>query len=110
MVGGILVLVLMTLSMFAEFFAPYPLNKYNSQISLTPPTQIHFVDQDGSFHLRPFIYKMSEKIDPATGQPAYDPVTFLTIFEMDEVGAGIIVILAIIVSSIYFWRVRARFE
>ena len=83
-IGGILVLVLLTLSMFAEFFAPYPLNKYDSQISLTPPTPIHFFDAEGRFHLRPFIYKMSEKIDPATGQPAYDPVTFLTIFEMDE--------------------------
>lgn len=83
-VGGILVLVLLTLSLFAEFFAPYPLNQYNSQISLTPPTQIHWIDAEGRFHLRPFIYKMSEKIDPATGQPAYDPVTFLTIFEMDE--------------------------
>ena len=83
-IGGILVLVLLTLSMFAEFFAPYPLNKYDSQISLTPPTPIHFFDAEGRFHLRPFIYKMSEKIDPATGQPAYDPVTFLTIFGMDE--------------------------
>lgn len=82
-IGGILVVVLLTLAIFAEFFAPYPLNQYNSQISLTPPTKIHFFDEEGRFHLRPFIYKMSEKIDPATGQPAYDPVTFLTIFEMD---------------------------
>lgn len=82
-IGGIFVLVLLTLAFFAEFFAPYPLNKYNSQISLIPPTKIHFFDAEGNFHLRPFIYKMSEKIDPATGQPAYDPVTFLTIFELD---------------------------
>ena len=54
-IGGILVLVLLTLSMFAEFFAPYPLNKYDSQISLTPPTPIHFFDAEGRFHLRPFI-------------------------------------------------------
>jgi peptide/nickel transport system permease protein len=83
-VGGILVVILLTLALFAEFFAPYPLNKYNSQISLIPPTQIHFVDAEGRFHLRPFIYKISEKIDPVTGQLAYDPVTFLTIFELDE--------------------------
>ena len=82
--GAILVIILLTLAIFAEFFAPYPLDKYNSQISLIPPTKIHFFDAEGRFHLRPFIYKMSEKIDPATGQPAYDPVTFLTIFEMDE--------------------------
>ncbi len=83
-IGGILVVILLTLAFFAEFFAPYPLDKYNSQISLIPPTEIHFVDATGRFHLRPFIYKMSEKIDPATGKPAYDPVTFLTLFEMDE--------------------------
>jgi len=81
--GGILVVILLTLAFFAEFFAPYPLDKYNSQISLIPPTPIHFIDAEGRFHLRPFIYKISEKIDPKTGQPAYDPVTFLTIFEMD---------------------------
>ncbi len=83
-VGGILVVILLTLAFFAEFFAPYPLNKYNSQISLIPPTPIHFIDAEGRFHLRPFIYKISEKVDPVTGQLAYDPVTFLTIFEMDE--------------------------
>jgi peptide/nickel transport system permease protein len=83
-IGGFLVLLLACLAIFAEFFAPYPLNKFDSKISLVPPTKIHFFDKEGNFHLRPFVYKMAEKIDPATGKPAYDPITFLTIFELDE--------------------------
>jgi len=59
------ILVLLYLSaIFADFIAPYPYDLQNRKYSLCPPTTIHFVDKDGRFHLRPFVYKM-ELINPS---------------------------------------------
>ena len=70
-VGGLLVLILGFLAIFAEFFAPYPLDKFNSQNSFIPPTPIHFFDKDGNFHWRPFVYAQVVELDPKTFVPIW---------------------------------------
>jgi len=40
----------------ADFISPYPYDCQYRQYSLCPPTKIHFIDKNGKFHLRPFIY------------------------------------------------------
>src|SRR4051812_27797704 len=54
--GGLVVSMLALLAIFAEFFAPYPLLYTNARDAFIPPTRIHFVDEAGSIHLRPFVY------------------------------------------------------
>ncbi len=51
---------------FAEFAAPYDPRLPNEGYQYLPPQKIHFVDENGKFHLRPFIYKMTTAIDMKT--------------------------------------------
>lgn len=67
-IGGFIVLLLAILALFAEFFAPYPLKMTNAQNAFIPPTRIHFFDEEGNFHLRPFVYKYEDEIDLTTFQ------------------------------------------
>jgi peptide/nickel transport system permease protein len=53
LVAALLVLHLVVL--FAGFFAPYDLAHQNRELPFAPPTQIHFVDAEGTFHLRPSV-------------------------------------------------------
>jgi peptide/nickel transport system permease protein len=62
-VGGIILLVLYTVMIFAEFFAPY---HYDSEVrthSYMPPTKFHFFDEQGNFHLLPIFYERSFQFD-----------------------------------------------
>lgn len=47
---------------FAEFFSPYLVNQESDYVEARPQWP-HFVDQDGQFHLRPFVYGLEETID-----------------------------------------------
>ena len=66
-IGGLFVLILGILAIFAEFFAPYPLTMTNARNAFIPPTRIHFF-HEGQFYLQPFVYKSVEAIDPKTFQ------------------------------------------
>ena len=67
-VGGIMVLVLMLLAIFAEFFATKDLYVSDLNSTYMPPMQIHFIDTQGHFHLRPFVYKIVNTLDANTFQ------------------------------------------
>lgn len=67
-VGGLMVVMLIVLAMFPEFFSPYNLYATALGDSYTPPTQIRFFDADGYFQFRPFVYKQTLEIDPTTYQ------------------------------------------
>ena len=49
-------------ALFAEFFSPYLVNQQSDYVEARPQWP-HFVDQDGNFHLRPFVYGLEKKID-----------------------------------------------
>jgi peptide/nickel transport system permease protein len=51
------------------FFAPYDYSTQDRELSYAPPSRIHFVDHDGRFHFRPFVYSMAQS------QQAYDAFT-----------------------------------
>ncbi len=48
-IGGLFVIVLAMLAIFADFFAPYPLHMTNARNAFIPPTRVHFIDADGNF-------------------------------------------------------------
>jgi len=47
----------------ASFLAPYGMDDERRDHSYQPPTHIHFWDEAGKFHLRPFVYATSYEFD-----------------------------------------------
>ena len=43
--------------LLAGFFAPYRFDTQNRLLAFAPPTRLHFVDTQGKFHFRPFVYR-----------------------------------------------------
>ncbi|MBX2998185.1 MAG: ABC transporter permease [Caldilineaceae bacterium] len=70
-VGGLMVAMLLLLAIFADFFAPYPLTQTNARNAFIPPTKIHFIDSEGNFHLRPFVYEQVVEVDMRTFAPIW---------------------------------------
>ncbi len=70
-VGGIL-LIVMYFSFVAvpEFISPYDLERRSEYTEARPQT-IRFVDQNGKFHLRPFVYGLERKVDPVARRRSY---------------------------------------
>ncbi len=56
-IGLTLLGVLYLLSLLGGFIAPYNHRSQAKDTPFLPPTRIHFVDAQGGFHLRPFIYR-----------------------------------------------------
>ena len=82
-----LLIILYTVAIFAEFFAPYgPFSR--KEHVLAPPTAIHFIDENGTFHLRPFVYKVTNELNLDTFQREYTEDTsekyFLRFFTSGE--------------------------
>ena len=65
-IGALMVLMLVILAIFADFFSPTSISGIDLQASFIPPQRIHFLDTEGKFHLRPFVYNYVYTLDPAT--------------------------------------------
>jgi peptide/nickel transport system permease protein len=65
-VGGLMVLMLVVLAIFADFFSPISIYEINLKASFIPPQVVHFIDHEGKFHLRPFVYNYVYTLDPKT--------------------------------------------
>ncbi len=74
-VGGLMVLTLVILAVFSDFFSPTDPLELNMQASFTPPQRIHFVDAEGRFHLRPFTYLQVIELAPETYEPLWSEDT-----------------------------------
>lgn len=70
-IGGIILIILYLMILFADFIAPYDMTKKNSEYIYAPPTKIHFIDGEGNFSLRPFVYQIEKKRDPITLELSY---------------------------------------
>ena len=67
-VAAIMLIILYTIVIFADFFAPYGMLTSHTFHLYAPPqlTKIRFVDNEGNFHLRPFMYRQVAVRDPKT--------------------------------------------
>lgn len=54
----VLLLALHAIVIFAGFFAPYDPTEQDRKSPYLPPIRIHFVDTQGHFHARPFVYSL----------------------------------------------------
>lgn len=70
-VGGVLiVLYYFCCVLFPEFFAPYLKNTESIYLEARP-TFPHFIDSEGNFSLRPFVYGLKQELDAATRTRTY---------------------------------------
>jgi peptide/nickel transport system permease protein len=67
-VGALMVLMLVILAIFADFFSPTSLSATDLSSAFIPPQKVHFIDEQGNFHLRPFVYNYVYILDPDTFQ------------------------------------------
>jgi len=68
--GGIILIIFYIIAMFHGFFSTYDINTRFSSFVYCPPQRIHFFDRE-KFHLRPFVYKLKEIMDPKTWRRTY---------------------------------------
>ena len=64
MVGLTVLAAFYFLALFCEFVAVADPYKRHSQYLYAPPQRIRFVDHEGTFHLRPFVYAYKRHINP----------------------------------------------
>jgi peptide/nickel transport system permease protein len=69
--GGTMLAIFYFVAIFCEFFSPYDIYKRHTSYIYCPPQRIHFFDQKGNLHLRPFVYELKRKIDPITWERIY---------------------------------------
>ncbi len=68
-VGGFMVLGLIFLAIFADFFSPTTIYGIDLDSSFIPPQVVHFFnDANGQFHIGPFVYNMEYTLNPKTFQ------------------------------------------
>ncbi len=75
MLSLLVVVFLYSLAIFAEFFAINDHHKRHVSYAKAPPQALHFVDEQGNFHLVPFIYELNQKLDMDTLQRIYTEET-----------------------------------
>lgn len=63
LIGGAILIILYSMSLFADFIAPYSLDTSDRAKFYHPPTIPRFVDGSGRLHWRPFVYDM-QLVDP----------------------------------------------
>lgn len=69
--GGIVLIIFYILAIFCEFFSPYDIYKRHTEYLYCPPQKIHFFDEKGNFHFRPFVYGLKRNIDPISWRKIY---------------------------------------
>jgi peptide/nickel transport system permease protein len=63
-IGGIVLILLYSIALFAPFLAPYdPLSQNPGEVtaSFHPPMKLRWKDTRGNFHIRPFVYQTQSK-------------------------------------------------
>lgn len=74
-VGGVTIgLFYFVCFLFAEFFAPYPLDYFHRGYMAAPPQvpRLAFTDEEGRFRPHLFVYGLTAKVDPVTFRRTYE--------------------------------------
>ncbi len=69
--GGTILIIFYTLAIFCEFFSTYDIYKRYTGYIYCQPQRIHFFDEEGNFHFRPFVYGLERTTDPKTWSRIY---------------------------------------
>lgn len=71
--GTIMLIVLYLLAIFADFFSAYDYLEKSQDYVLLPPQLPRFVDAQGRFHLRPFVYGTETVLDVHNLRYVHEP-------------------------------------
>jgi len=71
--------ILLILGIFAEFISPNTPFTRDSKYIIGPPQAIHWIDAQGKFHFRPFVYEAVGKRNPVTFRMTYEDNTVVMI-------------------------------
>lgn len=71
MLALVVIIVFYATAIFAEFLSPYDPRSFERDHTLMPPQKLHFVDEDGAFHFIPFIYAVTQEMNPETWEISY---------------------------------------
>jgi peptide/nickel transport system permease protein len=72
-IGSAILIVFYSVALFGGFLSPYGLQTRFTRYIYAPPTRPRFVDANGRFHLRPFVYRLEREINPDTLEYTYAP-------------------------------------
>jgi len=87
MVGGVVLIVLYLVALFADIVAPQDPNAINGRFRLAGPTPITFIDPDGQFTFWPGVNPQQIQRDPVTLRLSYVPDTSIW-YPIQLVGHG----------------------
>src|SRR5581483_8764973 len=71
--GGLMIIMLVSMAVFADFLSPSDPITPNMQYAYTRPQPIYLIDSAGSLHLRPFTFPQQQVLDPQTMLPSWQP-------------------------------------
>ena len=71
LIGGSVLIVMYLGALFAPFIAPYGNRTTHDSFASAPPHGFKFIDSEGNFHLRPFVYGLEPSINPETYKKEY---------------------------------------
>ncbi|RTR02974.1 ABC transporter permease [Halomonas nitroreducens] len=75
LIGLAMLILLVTVAVFAPFFAPMDPTARSSDHSYGPPQTLNWYSEEGGFSLRPFVHPLEESYDPVTYQPILEENT-----------------------------------
>lgn len=104
--GGIMIIVLMLMAIFADFLSPTDPVAINMSHAYTPPQPLYFIDGNGNFSLRPFTYMQTQVLDPTTFLPKWETDTSNPYYVKFFVEGYEYKILGIIPSNLHLYGVE----
>ena len=66
LIGSVILIFMYLAAIFAGFIGPYALRETHEKFPASAPLLPRFIDEEGNFSFRPFVYAMESKVDPAT--------------------------------------------
>ncbi len=69
--GSFILVIFYVVVISCGFFSTQDMYKRNTGHIYSPPQRIHFFDEKGDFHLRPFVYELKQEPDPITWERIY---------------------------------------
>jgi len=70
-VSGVVLALSYVVMLLADFVAPYDMTRAHTEYLYCPPQRLRFVDEEGRFSLRPFVYPVTGVRDPNTFRFVY---------------------------------------
>ena len=71
--GGVILIIMYTMAIFAEFFAPYAVDRTHDKYVGAPPAGPRFFDEAGNWQWPPVVYGLKGETDLATFRKVFTP-------------------------------------